>query len=221
MLTRALIVLLLVLNLGVALWWINRPAPAAPAVEPLPPGVHRLQLVSELPARPEAPPPVAAAVVDRCLRFGPFATAAEAGAAREQLAPRVIQVRPYRDYPGDPRSWKVILPAAADIAAAEAAAQRIAAAGFRDWFVIRDGEDARAVALGLYRNEASAQERATALREAGFAVETVPVGAGPARHWLDVSVPAGFDAADTQRRIETPGQPVDCGALAEPEPVAP
>ena len=168
MLTRALIVLLLVLNLGVALWWINRPAPAAPAGEPLPPGVHRLQLVSELPARPEAPPPVAATVVDRCLRFGPFATAAEAGAAREQLAPRVIQVRPYRDYPGDARSWKVILPPAADIAAAEAAAKRIAAAGFRDWFVIRDGEDARAVALGLYRNEASAQERATVLREAGF-----------------------------------------------------
>ncbi|MGO1072142.1 SPOR domain-containing protein [Lysobacter sp. CA199] len=47
MLVRALIVLLIVLNLGVAAWWIARPAPA-PVVEPAPPlGVARLKLVDE------------------------------------------------------------------------------------------------------------------------------------------------------------------------------
>ncbi|MGH8082439.1 MAG: SPOR domain-containing protein, partial [Lysobacter sp.] len=47
MLVRALIVLLLALNIGVAAWWIARPAPAAPAEEKLPLGVTRLRLADE------------------------------------------------------------------------------------------------------------------------------------------------------------------------------
>ncbi|SDZ03036.1 Sporulation related domain-containing protein [Lysobacter sp. yr284] len=47
MLIRALIVLLAALNIGVAAWWIARPAPPAPAAETLPLGVARLQLVDE------------------------------------------------------------------------------------------------------------------------------------------------------------------------------
>src|SRR5690606_24536712 len=53
MLARSLIVLLVVLNLGVALWWLARDdALPAPADTALPTGVARLQLVSE--ARPVA-----------------------------------------------------------------------------------------------------------------------------------------------------------------------
>jgi len=47
MLVRALIVLLTALNLGVAAWWIARPAPPAPVADTLPPGVARLRLVDE------------------------------------------------------------------------------------------------------------------------------------------------------------------------------
>ena len=47
MLVRALIVLLTALNLGVAAWWIARPAPPPPAEEKLPLGVARLQLLDE------------------------------------------------------------------------------------------------------------------------------------------------------------------------------
>lgn len=213
MLPRALIVLLLVLNLGVALWWANRPAPPAPAPEAPAPGVERLQLLAEQAGAAAAPPPAPPAI-DHCLRLGPFATDGEAAAAQAWLQARAVQVRPHRDYAGTARSWKVLLPPAADIAAAEAAAQRIAAAGFRDWFVIRDGEDERAVALGLYRNESAARERAEALRAAGFAVEQVPVGAGPARHWLDVAAPAALAGAEAQAGTGAPAvEPLDCAAF--------
>ena len=48
MLIRAVIVLLLVLNLGVAAWWLSRPAaPDAPQAPPQPAGVPRLQLLGE------------------------------------------------------------------------------------------------------------------------------------------------------------------------------
>jgi hypothetical protein len=75
MLARALIVLLVVLNLGVAAWWMARDevAPAAATVEP-PAGVARLQLLREatraaVAPRPattasrETPPPAAEPVV--------------------------------------------------------------------------------------------------------------------------------------------------------------
>lgn len=68
MLVRALIVLLIALNIGVAAWWVARPVPAAAAEEKLPLGVARLQLAGEsAPAAqagataPSAPP---AALVD-------------------------------------------------------------------------------------------------------------------------------------------------------------
>lgn len=51
MLARALIVLLLMLNLGVAAWWALQPPPQLPKVEQ-PQGVARLQLLSELPRHP-------------------------------------------------------------------------------------------------------------------------------------------------------------------------
>lgn len=62
MLVRALIVLLIALNLGVAAWWIARPAPPAPAQEPLPLGVARLQMVGEprSAAKPRVTAPAAA-----------------------------------------------------------------------------------------------------------------------------------------------------------------
>jgi len=47
MFARALIVLLLVLNVGVAAWWATRPEPPIPADRVQPVGVPRLQLVQE------------------------------------------------------------------------------------------------------------------------------------------------------------------------------
>ena len=47
MLIRALIVLLVVLNLGVAAWWLTRPAIAPTAIVPMPEGAVRLQLLSD------------------------------------------------------------------------------------------------------------------------------------------------------------------------------
>ncbi|HEL7736631.1 TPA: SPOR domain-containing protein, partial [Stenotrophomonas maltophilia] len=43
MLTRALIVVLAILNLGVACWWLLRDAPQKPAPPPQPAGVAELR----------------------------------------------------------------------------------------------------------------------------------------------------------------------------------
>ncbi len=60
MLIRALIVLLIALNLGAAAWWISRPAPQPRVLPEQPAGVARLQLLGESGvAAAKAAPPVA------------------------------------------------------------------------------------------------------------------------------------------------------------------
>lgn len=197
MLIRATIVLLAVLNLGVAAWWLWRPAPVPPAVEQ-PPGVPRLVLLEEI--VPAAAPPAAATPARTPAR--PAASAADAAgadaagndAAADDAAPAAAQPRAPgpapatpddgngapaaplageprcedAEGPGSARGWRVYLPPAPDLASAEATAARIAAAGFSDYLVLRDGAHQNGIALGMFSTEAGAQRRSAALRAAGF-----------------------------------------------------
>lgn len=217
MLIRALIVVLLVLNLGVALWWALRASPAEDATVEQTPGVARLQLVSEAtPSAATGAPdrPAAAVAIEHCASLGPFADTATADAAAARLQPLVVRVQQRRDYAGKPRSWRVFLPPYADVEQADAAAGRVLAAGFKDYYVIREGADANALALGLFRGESSARERAAALAAAGFPAQVEPVGAGPVEHWLDVGAGALFDLAGAQALTDaTQAGPLDCDRL--------
>jgi hypothetical protein len=134
MFARALVVLLLMLNLGVALWWVARPAPSQHRPAALPTGVERLQLVGEVPVRaslatqtPE-PGPLATdtalvpapATTDtlRCFRFGPFADAQAAARARDGLSALPVAHTSLREVVSGARGWSVSLPPLADRAAA-------------------------------------------------------------------------------------------------------
>ncbi len=233
MLVRALAVLLLVLNLGVAAWWVLRTPPLPPrAVEP-PMGVAKLQLTSEAraprPAAPVASPPVvpaptqatpapvAAATVAadaRCYSVGPFADAAAADRARDLLlavSSRVV-AREQRSGSGS-RGWRVYVPAAASLEEAQAIVQRISAAGFNDYFIVRQGSEANSIALGRYRSEPSAQRRADSLTAAGFAVRAEPIGEGRTTVWLDLVAKAEFDPARAEAAVLVAPRPLDCAKL--------
>lgn len=233
MLPRALIVLLLVLNAGVATWWILREPPAPPAPVALPPGVARLQLVSEGP-RPAAsraapapatePGPVdgnsagspAAQPVQQCFAFGPFASRQLADGAAARLRPMVQKLTlREQDAAGAARAWRVYLPPLASAEEAQATAQRIGAAGFNDLLVVREGAQANSIALGRYRSETGANKRMQALQAAGFAARVEPVGesAGTAT-WLDVVADEAFDPRRAQATIAAMQQrKLDCARL--------
>lgn len=254
MLLRGLVVLLLVLNLGVALWWALRAPPSAPEASPLPPGAVRLQLLSELPADARAaldaaPPPATtladgdapdatpadtaatptpvtpdSAVADmpvatpepavqRCIALGPFADAATADAARGRLGAGATSVRA-RTATSTASGWRVMLPAAADRAAAQETVARIAAAGINDYFIVADGAEANSIALGRYRSEQSARQREATLRAAGFPAEAQPLGAATTIHWLDVALAAGTDTAAARTAAgASRADTVDCAAV--------
>lgn len=89
MLARALIVLLVVLNLGVAVWWMARdePVPALAVVEP-PAGVARLQLLREVAQDDHAePPPAVAATVPTIGGEGQSAPVPQAAASPSEADP--------------------------------------------------------------------------------------------------------------------------------------
>jgi hypothetical protein len=223
MLIRALIVLLFVLNLGVAAWWITRPTPEPPLPPELPAGVARLQLVDEPQAKTAStstatsPPAVAATPAEpqACFSLGPFADTAAANAALEKLRPQISSSK-LREVPGVSSSgYRIVLPPAATREEAQANAQRIGAAGFNDFLIINNGDEINSIALGRYRSRESAERRLLALQAAGFPVQMLPAGrAPPSKWWLDVGATAAADSAGWVAQVGgAPPQSLDCAAL--------
>lgn len=226
MFARALIVLLLVLNLGVAAWWLLRDAPPAPARTASAADVPGLRLVSELPAAertrlqagrageaPTTPAPAAATPDDdgngtvatpvQCYAFGPFADADAAEAARTALAGTGRRLSVRREAGRGGTHWDVRMPSQADRAAAQALASRIDAAGFKDYYVIATGAAANSIALGRFGDEQAARRHQAALQAAGFAA-LVDAPQQAERWWLDLELDRAasgdFDAQAARAR---------------------
>ena len=230
MLIRALIVLLIVLNVGVAAWWISRPEPPLPALPAQPDGVPRLQLLSEsgktaAPAptqapAPVVPPPAAVAAAEpatpaQCFSVGPFADQVAAGSAATRIGSQITRGNP-REIPGKTaQGYNVVLPPQADREAAQALAQRIGAAGFDDYLVVNSGAQANGIALGRYRSREGAERRQAALRAAGFDAQLQPIGdEGAAQWWLDVAAAAGVTASGLRNGAgAAQSRSLDCALL--------
>ncbi|WP_353085113.1 SPOR domain-containing protein [Stenotrophomonas sp.] len=255
MLTRALIVVLVILNIGVALWWVLRGEPvsappassagvaqlevlpttqATPASAASPDAASALQdvtpataPVAQPPVSTAAPPsavadtpaptpaasvpaptPVAAAPAPaavpapaQCVSLGPFAdrAAAQAAQSRAGNALRGAKLREVAD--AGATRYRVLLPPAASREEAQATVKRIVAAGVSDYYIIAQGEDTNAIALGQYRNREGADRRLAALSAAGFKATMVASGGdGSAQWWLDATLADGTDAAVARQR---------------------
>lgn len=228
MFARALIVLLIAINLGVAMWWLLRPEPAASAAAAAPPGVPRLQLLSEakplatpLPVQPapaapvaDAAPPPTPATPNQCFSLGPFADAAALRAAEARVRPHTVRVRTREAAPAAARAYSVLMPPFGNREAAQAAADKIKAAGFDDFLLINTGADANGIALGRYGSQETAQRRQAALRAAGFEAQVRPVGAEPGPAWLDIEARADADRARLREQTGAAQSPaLDCARL--------
>ena len=227
MILRAAIVVLLVLNLGVAAWWVAAGDQAARDDTRVTLGAPGLRLVSErvppavaapAPAAPAATPvvpPVQAAVqsanITQCLRFGPFADSASRDAARAALTASGVASLPRETAARSGRGWKVYIPAFASRDEAKAMGERIKAAGISDWYVMNEGSDANSIALGRYGSEDAARRRQADLRGKGVEAIAQPLGGGPMQEWLDARLPAGTDPASLPQVAAA--RALDCSTL--------
>lgn len=227
MLLRAAIVVLLVLNIGVAAWWLSgaKTAPERPST-PIGSGVPRLRLVGEAGpqpafAAPAATPVAAATEVEPpagarpaqavCLRFGPFADATARDAVRPMVTAASSEVMP-RDIPAMPaRGWKVHIPPFASREEAQAMGERIKAAGITDWYLLNEGAQANGIALGRYGGEAAARRREAELKAKGIPAQAAPLGEGTLQWWLDARLAPEADLAALVG--VGPSRRIDCASL--------
>lgn len=230
---RATIVILVMLNLGAAAWWLLRPVVAsATETHAVAADAPRLRLVGEpvaviAPAKAQgtspsplsATPPAQAEVAtvpasttsEVCLRFGPFAETTARDAARAALSAAGISALT-RDSPArSARGWKVAMPALASREEAVAMAERIKAAGINDLYVMNEGADANSIALGRFGGEEAARRREAELRGKGFAAQATPLGDTPAQAWLDARLPAAANRAALA--AVGPSRGIDCATL--------
>lgn len=264
MLTRALIVVLAILNVGVALWWMLRGEPVPAPVE-APAGVARLQFLdtpqapadapaaaapaaastapltdatAAAPAAPAAAPaatpaptpaatppaaPVAAAPAPvaptpppaQCLSLGPF-TSRDTAIAAQGKAGDLLQRSRLREVPNAGAStYRVMMPPSASREEAQALVKRIAAAGISDYYILGQGEDANAIALGQYRNREGAERRMAALSAAGFNARLVASGGdGSSQWWVDATLAdAASPNAARQRSGAAQQRSLECARL--------
>lgn len=274
MLTRALIVVLAILNLGVALWWMLRGEPA-PAPPPPTTGVAQLQLlpasasaptgaaiastpaaalddvtpapVPPLPAaasarapapaaespaatavapapvaappapvaQAPAPVPAAPAAPAQCVSLGPFSDRAAAQAAQAKAGGTLRGARLREVADAGATRYRVVLPAAASREDAQATVKRIVAAGLSDYYIIANGEETNAIALGQYRNREGAERRMAALSAAGFNARLIASGGdGSAQWWLDATLAPPADASVARQRSGAAQQrSLDCARV--------
>jgi hypothetical protein len=94
-------------------------------------------------------------------------------------------------------------------------AQRISAAGFKDFVVVSEGESANGIALGLYRNRDGAQRQQSALKAAGFPAQIRAAGEQTASQWwADIAAKKGLSAAQARKKSGAAHtQTLDCAAL--------
>lgn len=210
MFLRALVFLLLALNLGAAVWQLSarrgEPAPARTALAAVAP----LELLSEREGPPAAGAELALApsgpgsrLDEACGSLGPFDNQADTRSVLNALAPAVTRIRIREEQTRRTRGYWVHLPAAASREAALASARRLAELGVRDYYVVTAGEAQNTVSLGLFREKANAERRQAEIVALGLAPQTNERSEELPVYWLD------FALADPAARPDT-------GTLPEP-----
>jgi len=236
MILRAAIVFLLMLNLGVATWWLGgaslRAASAMPVIDDGPPGLRLVNepvattpVVAPTSASAPQPAPVAATVAAEqpaapvvpvattslCLSFGPFDDAAARDAARPRLQSLAQKLVARDAQAKSGRGWRVYMPALASREEAQALVEKIKATGIKDWYIIANGSEANSVALGRYGGEDSARRRQAELAGKGFTARAESLGDTPPQWWLDARFPA--DASRVTLAAVAPSRVLDCARL--------
>lgn len=203
MLARIVVLVLLVMNLGVGLWWWLRPASAPVPIMATDAGVPGLQLLTEralanptTPDEAEAvgpPQPLAAAEARECLQIGPWVTQVDVRRALNVLTPVVnrLQFRETREVIR--RGYRVFLPSPGSREQALASARELSASGLSDYYVVTAGDDQNSISLGLFRDQNNANARLRQVLAQGFEARMEPRNDELPQYWIDIDIDRGLE----------------------------
>jgi hypothetical protein len=203
MFARALLLSLLLMNLGVAAWWGLRTPPPEPRPAAAEPGVPPLRLLSETENADGGPlsadaesvgqPPPAGAPEQQCLQIGPFLTQADLRRAMGALTPVVSRIQFRESRVLTNRGFWVFLPAQGTREAALAAARELSAQGLRDYYVVTAGDQENTISLGLFRDRRNAESRRGEVQALGFSPDLQERTEEIPNYWIELAAAPGLD----------------------------
>lgn len=200
MFPRAIVLLLVVMNLGVFAWWTLHAGVRPTPVPTTQSGVAPLVLLSESEnARQhgssdelaDAPDPNSA--TPRCQSIGPLATPADLRRAMNTLTPLVGRIQYRQAHGSQMHGYRVFVPALDSRDVALEAARKLAAKDIKDYYVVTSGAQENTISLGLFRDLVNAEKRRDDVRALGFDARLEPRLDDAQQYWIDVAVARDFD----------------------------
>ncbi len=172
---RGFALMLLLLNLGLAVFWLLQPGPKAEALPPVTdPGIPPLTLLSEFDARQgisesvHNPVEPAQRNTLACYSLGPYSTRSEARRALGVIRNDVERARIRQSEAMQTLGYWIYLPAVSTRAEALAQARQLSELGVRDYYVVTAGERMNTVSLGLFNVKENATRRLENMKQLGF-----------------------------------------------------
>ncbi len=205
---RALLLGLLLANVLFFAWatWVDSPRPATAAagaslpdlqVLPAEPAREPATPASAAPPAPSAPVAAGAAVADaghdaaaagvRCMSIGPLPDAEASRGVQVALVARKLGGRERTVVVEELEGYWVHIDHLADEAARLRAIHKLQVAGIHGAVALAETSQ---VSVGLFSEQASAEQRAAAVVKAGYKAEVGPRNHAVTRYWLDVEAPA-------------------------------
>jgi len=181
---RWIALILLALNLGLGLFWLNSGSETDPertTAPPLDESLPRLELVTELAVEPVNP------TAERCYTIGPLPTLLAQQRAEDRLRAFASAQRSRQTTADSDRGWWVYLPASSR-AEATSLSRELAQRGVEDYYVVTSGAMENSVSVGLYEDVNNARARQSRVRSLGFDAqmevrrETIP------QFWVDYRI---------------------------------
>ncbi|WP_127475814.1 SPOR domain-containing protein [Sulfurivermis fontis] len=129
-----------------------------------------------------------------CLRLVGLDSKNEATRAGQALAQGGAMVKRQGEETGETKRYWVMLPPVASPTAAAPILQRLERAGVKDFYLIRTGENANAVSLGVYSAKDSAQRRVQQIRAVKLKPRIEEIALPVKRWWLEFDWPADGSA---------------------------
>ncbi len=168
-------------------------APASPGG----PGTAPTTLAGAGPRPADAPATqlsTVAATAPRCAAIGPLDDAGQAERLARALEDNGAGARVEREAIVETAGFIVLTPPAGDLDAAKRLAATIAAAGIRDMVVLRRGDYANRVSLGVFAKESTAERRRDDLAALGFTTTVLERTRSRDGWVVHVRLPAGVEA---------------------------
>jgi len=189
---RWVALLLLLVNVGLAVW-LAMGAPGRPrASAGPPPEIGHLALLRESPEASKGRGDAGA-----CFTLGPFEDAERAKQARARLADLGLDPSQRSTSDDEVYGYQVILPPFPDRDAALKATRELASKGIKDYFVVvSDPELENAVSVGLFHEKRYAVRHTEYLRQLGFDPEMRVRTRTLTRYWEDYRDPDGKVTAE-------------------------